>query len=149
MNGTTLQKGIKFDSTCILLILHCVFRCKSTAHLLRDCPQKGTDPGPALQQKNEELKKELSALKAQLAVRDCAQAKNGLKTYCFQMKSTMEKMNDKVSGEDKNTILDKVKETLTWLDNNQSTQKEGYEHKLKELEGVCNPITDKLQPASG
>merc|ERR1719461_2011935 len=56
------------------------------------------------------------------AHRNRIQAKNGLEAYCFQMKSTMEdeKMKDKVSEDDKKTILDKVNETLTWLDNNQT-----------------------------
>ena len=58
----------------------------------------------------------------------------------------MEKENikDKVNGDD---ILDKVNETLTWLDNYQTPQKEEYEHKQKELDGVCNTVTDKLQSA--
>merc|ERR1712025_6336 len=47
------------------------------------------------------------------AHRNRIQAKNGLEAYCFQMKSTMEdeKMKDKVSEDDKKTILDKVNET--------------------------------------
>merc|ERR1719300_1629609 len=78
-------------------------------------------------------------------------AKNGLEAYCFQMKSTMEddKMKDKISEEDKKTILDKVTETLTWLDNNQTAEKDEYEHQQKELEGVCNPIITKLYQAAG
>merc|ERR1712039_908396 len=59
------------------------------------------------------------------AHRNRIQAKNGLEAYCFQMKSTMEddKMKDKISEEDKKTILDKVTETLTWLDNNQTAER--------------------------
>merc|ERR1712013_650609 len=68
-----------------------------------------------------------------------------------QMKSTMEddKMKDKISEEDKKTILDKVTETLTWLDNNQTAEKDEYEHQQKELEGICNPIITKLYQAAG
>merc|ERR1719326_1962652 len=78
-------------------------------------------------------------------------AKNGLEAYCFQMKSTMEddKMKDKISEEDKKTILDKVTETLSWLDNNQTAEKDEYEHQQKELEGICNPIITKLYQAAG
>merc|ERR1711915_733306 len=78
-------------------------------------------------------------------------AKNGLEAYCFQMKSTMEddKMKDKISEEDKKTILDKVTETLSWLDNNQTAEKDEYEHQQKELEGICNPIITKLYQQTG
>merc|ERR1719370_2803017 len=78
-------------------------------------------------------------------------AKNGLEAYCFQMKSTMEddKMKDKISEEEKKTILDKVTETLSWLDNNQTAEKDEYEHQQKELEGICNPIITKLYQAAG
>merc|ERR1711915_797404 len=78
-------------------------------------------------------------------------AKNGLEAYCFQMKSTMEddKMKDKISEEDKKTILDKVTETLSWLDNNQTAEKDEYEHQQKELEGICNPIITKLYQSAG
>ena len=78
-------------------------------------------------------------------------AKNALEGYCFQMKSTMEddKIKDKVSEEDKKAILDKVTETLAWLDSNQTAEKDEYEHKQKEVEGVCNPIITKLYQAAG
>merc|ERR1712157_458381 len=53
------------------------------------------------------------------AHRDRITAKNGLEAYCFSMKSTIEddKIKDKISEDDRKTILDKVQETLTWLDN--------------------------------
>merc|ERR1712167_341095 len=68
------------------------------------------------------------------AHRDRIQAKNGLESYCFQMKSTVEdeKMKDKIGEDDKKSILDKVNETLAWLDNNQSAEKDEFEHQQKE-----------------
>merc|ERR1719301_314495 len=50
-----------------------------------------------------------------------------------------EKVAGKISDEDKKTILDKVSETISWLDANQSAEKDEFEHNQKELEGVCNP----------
>merc|ERR1719188_986021 len=46
-------------------------------------------------------------------------AKNGLESYAFNVKNTLddEKLKDKLSEDDKKTILDKAKETLDWLDN--------------------------------
>jgi L1 cell adhesion molecule like protein len=78
-------------------------------------------------------------------------AKNGLESYCFNMKATMEdeKLKDKISEGDKKTILDKCNETIKWLDANQLGEKEEYEHRQKELEGICNPIITKLYQSAG
>uniref|UniRef100_A0A2H8TZ92 Heat shock 70 kDa protein cognate 4 n=1 Tax=Melanaphis sacchari TaxID=742174 RepID=A0A2H8TZ92_9HEMI len=78
-------------------------------------------------------------------------AKNGLESYCFNMKSTMEdeKIKDKIPETDKTTILDKVNDTIKWLDANQLAEKEEYEHKQKELEAICNPIITKLYAGAG
>merc|ERR1719422_1076928 len=68
-------------------------------------------------------------------------AKNGLESYCFNMKTTMEdeKVKDKISGDDKKAINDKCDDTIKWLDENQ----------LAEVEAVCNPIITKLYGAAG
>lgn len=78
-------------------------------------------------------------------------AKNSLESYAFNMKSTVEdeKIKDKISEDDKKKLLDKVEETIKWLDTNQLAEKEEFEHKQKELEGVCNPIITKLYQAGG
>ncbi|XP_045207363.1 heat shock cognate 71 kDa protein [Mercenaria mercenaria] len=78
-------------------------------------------------------------------------AKNQLESYSFNMKSTVEDENlkDKISEDDKKTILDKCSEVISWLDSNQLAAKDEYEHKQKELEGVCNPIITKLYQAGG
>merc|ERR1712058_96627 len=83
--------------------------------------------------------------------RDRIASKNGLESYAFQMKSTVEdeKLKDKISADDKKTILDKCNETISWLDANQLAEQEEFEHKQKELEGICNPIITKLYQASG
>jgi heat shock protein 1/8 len=78
-------------------------------------------------------------------------AKNGLESYCFNMKSTVEdeKLKDKISEADKTTIMDKCNEVIRWLDSNQLAEKEEFEHKQKELEAVCNPIVTKLYQGAG
>jgi heat shock protein 1/8 len=83
--------------------------------------------------------------------RDRIQAKNGLESYAFNIKSTMEdeKLKDKISEQDRKTVLDKCNETIKWLDGNQSAEKEEFEHKQKELEGICNPIITKLYQGAG
>jgi len=78
-------------------------------------------------------------------------AKNGVESYCYGMKQTIEdeKVKDKLSEADKQTISNKVDETLKWLESNQSADKEEFEHKQKEVEGVCNPIITAMYQASG
>ena len=53
--------------------------------------------------------------------RDKVASKNGLESYAFNMKSTVEdeKLKGKLSDEDKQKILDKCNEVISWLDKNQ------------------------------
>ncbi|XP_061386210.1 heat shock 70 kDa protein cognate 4 [Musca vetustissima] len=78
-------------------------------------------------------------------------AKNSLESYCFNMKATLDEENlkSKISEADRTTIMDKCNETIKWLDANQLADKEEYEHRQKELEGVCNPIITKLYQGAG
>merc|ERR1712083_465063 len=79
-------------------------------------------------------------------------AKNSLESYCFNMKSTLEdeKVKGKISDSDRKTITDKCDEAIKWLDGNQTAEKDEYEDKQKEVEGICNPIISKMyQGAQG
>merc|ERR1712119_191979 len=73
-------------------------------------------------------------------------AKNGLESYCFNMKTTLddEKVKDKISEDDMKAIVDKCDEAIKWLDANQLAEVEEFNDKQKEVEGVCNPIITKL-----
>merc|ERR1719317_567887 len=70
-------------------------------------------------------------------------AKNNLESYCFNMKSTLD--DEKVKGK----ITDKCDDAIKWLDANQTAEKDEYEDKQKELEGVCNPIISKMYQGAG
>nr|CAG4649976.1 EOG090X020Z [Sida crystallina] len=78
-------------------------------------------------------------------------AKNNLEAYCYQVKSTLDDdaLKDKIKDSDRRVILDKCNETISWLDANQLAEQEEFEHKLKEVEGVCRPILNKLHGAAG
>jgi len=78
-------------------------------------------------------------------------AKNGLESYCFNMKTTIEdeKVKDKISDDDRKAINDKCDEAIKWLDANQLAEIEEFNDKQKEVEGVCNPIITKLYQAGG
>merc|ERR1739849_48146 len=79
------------------------------------------------------------------------EAKNGLENYCFTMRNTLEeeKLKDKFESGDKEKIEKAVQEALDWLDKNQLAEKEEFEAKQKELEGVVNPIMMKVYQAAG
>merc|ERR1719206_69272 len=83
--------------------------------------------------------------------RERISAKNGLESYCFNMKSTMdeEKVKSAISDSDKKKIEDKCDECILWLDANQMAEKEEYEDKQKEVEQVCNPIIQNLYQGAG
>ncbi|XP_073230205.1 heat shock cognate 71 kDa protein-like isoform X2 [Porites lutea] len=83
--------------------------------------------------------------------RDKIQAKNSLESYAYHMKSTVEddKVKDKISESDRDTIVEKCKEALSWLEENPEASKDEYERKQKELEGVCNPVITKLYQGAG
>merc|ERR1712004_129390 len=78
-------------------------------------------------------------------------AKNGLESYCFNMKSTMddENLKAKISEEEKKTIISKCDEALKWLESNQLGEVDEFQDKQKELEEVCNPIISKLYQQGG
>ncbi|KFZ46941.1 Heat shock 70 kDa protein, partial [Antrostomus carolinensis] len=85
------------------------------------------------------------------ANRDRVAAKNSLESYTYNMKQTVEddKLKGKISDQDKQKVLDKCQEVVSWLDRNQMAEKEEYEHKQKELEKLCNPIVTKLYQGAG
>merc|ERR1712012_182220 len=79
-------------------------------------------------------------------------AKNGLESYCFNIKSTAEdeKLTDKISESDRKIILEKCNEIINWLDQNQTAEIDEFQDKQKEIEGICKPIMSQLyQQAQG
>jgi L1 cell adhesion molecule like protein len=78
-------------------------------------------------------------------------SKNALESYAFQMKQTVEdeKIKDKIPETDRKKVVEKCDEVIHWLDSNQTAEKDEFEHKQKELEGVCNPIITKMYQSTG
>lgn len=77
------------------------------------------------------------------------QAKNGLESYAYNLRNSIndEKLAGKLDASDKSKLENAVTETISWLDASQEASKEEYEEKQKELEGVANPIMQKLYGA--
>ena len=79
------------------------------------------------------------------------EAKNGLESYLYSLKSTLsdEKLKDKISDEDKESVSTKVEQAMEWLDNHQSETAEVYDEKKKEVEAVSNEVMKKLYAEAG
>merc|ERR1712228_684932 len=85
-------------------------------------------------------------------MKETIDARNGLEGYAYSMKNTVndeDKLGDKIDEDDKETIEEAVSEAIDWLDENPEAEKEEYEEKLKELEGICNPIVQRLYQEHG
>jgi len=78
-------------------------------------------------------------------------ARNELEGYIYSLKQSVDdaKIAEKLSDEDKKTLSEKCSESLNWLDSNQTAEKEEFEHKKKELEGVAMPIMAKMYGGAG
>ncbi|KAF9048024.1 heat shock protein 70, partial [Hymenopellis radicata] len=87
------------------------------------------------------------------AQRKRIEALNSLSAFVYGLRSQVtdqEGLGGKISDEDKKTILDAVKETTDWLDENgASATEEDLEEKLAEVQGIVNPITTKLYSGGG
>jgi len=79
------------------------------------------------------------------------EAKNHLENYAYSLRNTLkdDKISSKLSSEDKEKLNKVIDETIQWLDRNQTAEKEEYDAKQKELEGVAMPIMTRLYQQSG
>jgi len=110
------------------------------------------DKGRMSAEEIERLVQEAERYKAEdEANRARIEAKNALENYAFSMRNTIndEKMAGKLSEEDKKKITDAINSTTSWLDNNQTAEKEEFEAKQKELEGIVLPILQSLGGGAG
>jgi len=79
------------------------------------------------------------------------EAKNGLENYCYSMKNTLseEKLKDKFTDDDKKTIEEQINAALSWLESNQTAEKDEFDAKQKDLEAAINPIMMRVYQAAG
>jgi L1 cell adhesion molecule like protein len=79
------------------------------------------------------------------------EAKNALENYAYNMRNTMgdDNAGGKLEAEDKAKITAAVEEAIEWLEGNQMGEVDEFEDKLKELEGLCNPIISKMYQGAG
>jgi len=110
------------------------------------------DKGRLSQDEIERMVQEAEKYKAEDdANKNRVEAKNGLENYCYSLKSSIEgeEVKDKIPEDDKKTLLDAINEATSWLDANQTAEKEEFEEKQKALEAVAMPILQKMAGAGG
>jgi len=76
-----------------------------------------------------------------------AEAKNSLENYVYSVRNTIndnEKLGDKISAEDKETVENTIKEAIEWIEQNQLAEKDEFDAQYKEVEKVVQPIFSKL-----
>merc|ERR1712146_852288 len=85
------------------------------------------------------------------AAKERIDAKNGLESYCYQMKNTAseDKFKSAVSEDEAKAVNDKVEEVMQWLETAEHAEKDEFESMQKDLESVCNPIITKMYQAGG
>ena len=87
------------------------------------------------------------------ANREKIEAINALENYAFNLKNQAndeEGLGGKIDEDDKEALLEAVKEATDWLDENRSTaEKEDFEEQREKLSNVAYPITSKLYGAGG
>merc|ERR1712111_124891 len=78
--------------------------------------------------------------------KDRIAAKNGLESYIFNLKSSLdnEEVKAKLSTEEISGAQSALDAALKWMDANQLAEKEEFEDKQKELETMSKPIMSKI-----
>ncbi|XP_068344360.1 heat shock 70 kDa protein [Pyrus communis] len=84
-------------------------------------------------------------------VKKKVEAKNALENYAYNMRNTVrdDKFAGKLDPADKQKIEKAVDDAINWLEGNQLAEVDELEDKLKELEGLCNPIIAKMYQGAG
>nr|WIM01406.1 heat shock protein 70-like A [Limnephilus flavicornis] len=77
--------------------------------------------------------------------KDRVTSRNQLEAYIFSAKQAVEgAAAGKLTDQEKSQVLSTCTAGLSWLEANSLAEKEEYEHKLKEIQGACQPAMMKL-----
>merc|ERR1719215_1120498 len=88
-------------------------------------------------------------------VRERVDAKNAFDGYLHSMRSATEGSGDnkglseKLDDEEKEKIMDAIKDGQSWMDSNPEADAEEIKEKHKEVEGICAPIVSKYYGQGG
>ncbi|KAF6770193.1 hypothetical protein AHF37_11597 [Paragonimus kellicotti] len=82
--------------------------------------------------------------------RERVAARNALESYVYSLKQTMddEKLISKINSTDREQIIQKCNQLISWMEEEQSATKGEYEARQKELEKIATPIITRLYQQS-
>jgi heat shock protein 5 len=87
------------------------------------------------------------------ANRERIESRNKLENYAYSLKNQAnddEGLGGKIDDDDKESIMDAIKETQDWLEENAATAAaEDFDEQFQKLSDVAYPITTKLYGSSG
>lgn len=87
------------------------------------------------------------------ANRERIESRNKLENYAYSLKNQVndnEGLGGKIEDDDKEALLEAVKETQDWLEENQQTAvAEDFDEQFQKLSDVAYPITSKLYGSAG
>jgi heat shock protein 5 len=87
------------------------------------------------------------------AVRERIESRNKLENYAYNLKNQVndeEGLGGKIEEDDKETLLESIKETQDWLEENASSAtSEDFDEQFEKLSQVAYPITSKLYGSGG
>lgn len=74
------------------------------------------------------------------------ESRNALEQMLYGMKSTIEKVDGKLSTEELEEVRKIIADAIEWLDDNPSVPKEVYNKKHDDIQEVVKPLIEKLYP---
>ena len=79
------------------------------------------------------------------------ESKNKLEQYCYSIKSSLDdaKLKDVFTEDEKKSVNEKLDETLKWLNEHPAAEAADYDGKVKDLEGIFNPIMARVYQQTG
>lgn len=89
------------------------------------------------------------------AEKEKIEARNQLEAYLYNLKNSIsDQLEGQLSGDDKTALTSAVEDALIWLEDNPAADKDEYDSKQKEVEGIANPILKRAyesanNPAGG
>ncbi len=135
---------------CLECFANLTMRCSGKSESITITNEKGRLSPEEIERMVKEAEEFAAEDEAQ---RKRIEALNSLSSFVYGLKTQLadqEGLGGKLEDEDKKAILDVVKETTDWVDENgQTATAEELEEKLSDVQAVVNPITSKLYSGGG
>ncbi|KAL1497925.1 hypothetical protein ABEB36_008805 [Hypothenemus hampei] len=71
-------------------------------------------------------------------------SRNKLESYVFSVRQAVEDAGSKLTDSEKRKVQSECDNCISWLDGNQTAEKDEYEYRLKEIQNICSPVMTKL-----